>query len=473
MPAPIPVHIVAGFLGTGKTTAIRHQLASRTGEKVAVIVNDFGEAGLDEAVLSGEQSFAIRNIPGGCVCCTAPEGFVDALGALIAERPDRLIIEPTGLARPQDIVDTIRRSPHKHALALGPLVVLVDPARLGTKSDDEAELIALQAGIADVLVANRTDLASAEAMARFDALALTLWPRPLSVHKTTRGQLPPEAFEWPANEGARLPRALKGEAHAGAHGAHEHGADAPHASTSAHRVRSFRWSPDAVFSRERVSRAALRASEGLAGAQLARWKGIFRTDQGVLLLEVAGGQMHEERSPFRRDSRLDVILEGGGEEPFARIENWLSGAVLSDAEREASATRIELVFPSGRTRFVERDALVALPGGVPDVAALVPKRAGAAARVAALLDAHKAGGHAAAVVCAADGFASEPVPLSALREGLLVHSVNGEPLDAKQGGPYRLLIPEGVPGAPSACANVKGVVRIVLTDPARAADAPA
>jgi G3E family GTPase len=465
----IPVHIVAGFLGTGKTTAIRHQLASRTHEKVAVIVNDFGEAGLDEAVLSGERSFAIRNIPGGCVCCTAPEGFIDALAAVIAEKPDRLIIEPTGLARPQDIVDTIRRSPHRETLVLGPLVVLVDPSRLASKSDDEAELIALQAGIADVLVANRVDLAKPEALARFDALASALWPPPLSVHKTTRGKLPREAFEWPENEGPRLPRAADGSTSAiepehthepGAH-AHAHTPASP-ASTSAHTVRSFRWSPDTVFSRERVSRAALRASEGLAGARLARWKGIFRTDQGVLLLEVAGGQMHEERSPFRRDSRLDVILEAGGDDAFARIGNWLAGAVLSDNERAARATRVELVFPNGRTRFIEREELLGLPGGVPDVAALVPKRTGAAARVAALLDAHKVPEQGSAVVCAADGFASEPVPLGALRQALLVHTADGAPLDAKQGGPYRLLIPEGVPGAPSACANVKGVVRIVL-----------
>jgi hypothetical protein len=226
-------------------------------------------------------------------------------------------------------------------------------------------------------------------------------------------------------------------------------------------VRSFRWSPETVFSRERVARAALRASEGLAGAKLARWKGIFRTDQGVLLLEVAGGHLHEERSPFRRDSRLDVILESGGDGAFTRIENWLAGAVLSDKERVANASRIELVLPNGRTRFVERDELVGLPGGVADVSALVPKRSGSAARIAALLDAHAAKA-ASAVVCAADGFASEPVPIAALREGLLVHSVDGAPLDAKQGGPYRLLIPEGVPDAPSACANVKGVVRIVL-----------
>ena len=106
---PIPVQIFAGFLGAGKTTAIGAQLAARSGERVAVIVNDFGEASLDEVTLEESEPFRITNIPGGCVCCTAPEGFVDALGAVLEEMPDRLLIEPTGLARPQDLIDTIRR----------------------------------------------------------------------------------------------------------------------------------------------------------------------------------------------------------------------------------------------------------------------------------------------------------------------------------------------------------------------------
>jgi DMSO/TMAO reductase YedYZ molybdopterin-dependent catalytic subunit len=92
----------------------------------------------------------------------------------------------------------------------------------------------------------------------------------------------------------------------------------------------------------------------------------------------------------------------------------------------------------------------------------VPKRSGAAARVGALFDAHGVPAAGTAVVCAADGFASEPVPLAALREGLLVHSQADAPLSREQGGPFRLLIPADVLGAPSACANVKAVVRIVV-----------
>ena len=209
---PVPVHIISGFLGTGKTTAIREQLAARRDEKVAVIVNDFGEASLDAATLSGDEPFQITNIPGGCVCCTAPEGFVDAVAAVLEQKPDRLIIEPTGLARPQDIVDTLRRCPQKDELALAPVVVLVDPARIGRANADEQELVELQAGVADVLVANRIDLCGEEALARFDKWVGDLWPEPLAVHRTTHGRIPKHLMEWPEGEGARLAKSARSRA---------------------------------------------------------------------------------------------------------------------------------------------------------------------------------------------------------------------------------------------------------------------
>ena len=455
----VPVHIISGFLGTGKTTLIRAQLAARQGENVAVIVNDFGEASLDGATLEAEGDFRITNIPGGCVCCTAPEGFVDALGAVLETGPDRLLIEPTGLARPQDLVDTIRRCPHKDAVELAPVVVMVDPARLGSEREEEQELVELQAGVADVLVANRTDLCSEEALATFDAWVSALWPQPLAIHKTSYGRVPAELMAWPAGEGARLRSGASGET--GEH-AHDHGH--AHGSTEGFQARSYRWPADVVFSGERLQRALLRMQEGLAGAGLARFKGIFRTQEGFVLMEVAGGTAHGQRSAHRRDSRADVIFEGGDAGAFERVGNWLEGAVLSDKEREAATHQIELALPDGRVRIVQRADLAKLPGGIDDVGALFPKRAGAAARVAALWSDLDLPTEGEAVVCAWDGFASEPVPAAALREGFLIHSLEGEPLPQEKGGPFRLMIPEGVPDAPSSCANVKGVVRIVVKD---------
>jgi G3E family GTPase len=440
---PVPVQIVSGFLGAGKTTAIRAQLEARRGERIAVIVNDFGEASLDEVALAEGEPFRITNIPGGCVCCTAPEGFVDALGAVLAQQPDRLLIEPTGLARPQDLVDTIRRCPHGAALELAPVVVIVDPRQLA--SGESPALLREQAQGADVLVANRTDLASENDLAAFERYAAELWPAPLAILRTRHGALPPERLDWPEGEG---PRQRPTHDHA-----HDH---AP--STEGHRARSWRWSPDVVFSGRRL-RDALAALT--SDPSVARFKGIFRTEEGVSRLEIAGGVLHDRLTSFRRDSRADAIARGD-EAVLDRVGAALAAAVLRDAERVVDPNRIELVLPDGRVHAVDRAALAALPGAILDVGAIFPKRSGAAARIDALFEALVLPAAGSAVVVAGDGFASEPVPIQVLRRGVLVHSLDGAPLPGGQGGPFRLLIPDAASPEPISCANVKGVAKVVL-----------
>ena len=456
----VPVHVVAGFLGAGKTSALRAQLEARRGERVAIIVNDFGEASLDAATLEVESPFRITNIPGGCVCCTAPEGFVDALGAVLETRPDRVMIEPTGLARPQDLVDTIRRCRHADALSLAPLVVLLDPgefARLEASGDAAAlALLREQADGADVLVANRIDLCGEAELARFRRFAAERWPAPLAVVETTEGRLPASAFEWPPGEGARTPRGA--HEHHYDHHAHDHAAP----STAGHAARSWRWGPDAVFSHARLSAALARMLRGEAGAPLARFKGIFRTEQGVSRLEIAGGALHDRLTAFRRDSRADAIVRKEHERFLPNVFDLLNGALVAESEARLDPNRIEVVLPGGVVHSVDRALLASLPDGIADVGARFPKRAGAAARVRALFDRLGIGAQGHAVVVAGDGFASEPVPLAVLREGVLVHSLDGDALPEKQGGPFRLLIPEDASPEPVSCANVKGVAKIAV-----------
>jgi G3E family GTPase len=455
-----PIQIVSGFLGSGKTTAIRAQLATRRGERVAVIVNDFGEAGIDEAALEDSEPFRITNIPGGCVCCTAPEGFVDALGAVLEERPDRLLIEPTGLARPQDLIDTIRRCPHREALLLSPVVVLIDPAQLRRLEEaGESESLALlreQAQGADVLVANRSDLARPGDLERFRGFAAALWPAPLAVHETSHGAIPDALLRWPEGDGMRS-RTDAQPAHGAPH--HDH-AD----STRGFRARSLQWSAEVVFGRERLLPALEKLIDGREEVRVVRLKGIFRTLEGVSRIEIAGGTLHETPTSYRRDSRVDVIVadEGAGVERVAEI---LARAVLDPSELALDVNRIEVVLPGGAVHGFDRDALTSLPDGVPDVSERFPKRAGAAARVGALLDQLGVDFDGSAVVVAGDGFAADPVDLSVLREGFLVHTLGGEALAAKQGGPFRLLIPESASPEPVSCANVKGVAKIVVRSP--------
>jgi G3E family GTPase len=450
---PVPVHIVSGFLGAGKTTLIRAQLDARRGERVAIIVNDFGEAGFDEQELGAGEPFRITNIPGGCVCCTAPEGFVGALAAVLEAGPDRVIIEPTGLARPQDLVDTIRRSPSRSRVELAPVLVLIDPRQLAPGKMGGLPVVRDQVEAADVLVATHADLCKPEDLERFERWAAELWPRPLAVHRISQGRLATADLEWPPGEGARAPRS---EAH---DHDHDHGT-----STAGFSARSWRWTRDVVFSRERLLDALARLAAGAAGAPLARLKGIFRTQEGVYRLEVAGGDVRDRLTPYRRDSRVDVILQTEAAAPLQRAGEWLEAAALRDDELALDVERIELVLPDGRVHALDRAFLASLPDSVPDVAALFPKRSGSAARISRVWQALGLPESGRAVVVAGDGFASEPVAVGTLCQGVLLHSLGGGALPADQGGPFRLLIPEQA-GAPlGACANVKGVAKLVVRE---------
>ena len=445
----VPVHIVSGFLGTGKTTALLDQIDRRQGERIAVLVNDFGEAAIDQQVVGDRGTVALSEVRGACICCTAPEGFTEAMGLLLDDPSlERIFIEPTGLARPADLVDTLLRGPHRDRVALGPVIVLVDPHTFDPAAAGDVPVVRDQVEAADVLVANRVDLAADDEVDRFLAWAADRWPPPLSVHRTTHGRLPDEVFAWPDDAGPRAPR----------HVIHDHDHDHGDKGVTS---RSLVWSPEVVFHRDRLTDALARLATGQAGAPLVRLKGLFQTLEGTWLLEVAGGHVHERPSGYRRDSRVDVVVATDDPEPLDAAARWLDAAVCTPSERAVDPERIEVVRPDGTRMVVDRSALRALPDPVPEIASLIPERRGAAARVAALLERVGITTGADVVVVAADGYATPPVPVEALHTGLLLHTVDGEPLAGDRGGPFRLLIPgDAGPGGP--CANVKGVVRIVL-----------
>jgi G3E family GTPase len=446
-----PLNVIGGFLGTGKTSAIQHLLgAFGPDEHVAVIVNDFGQASLDADTLGAGGSVSIQEIDGGCVCCTAPEGFSGAVGRLLAEvRPTRILVEPTGLARPADLMDTLARGPHRERLALGPLIVLADPASIRPEVLREQPLLHEQAEAADILVANRVDLADEADLERFDRWAQALWPGPMRIVRTKHGVLDPDLLRWPEGEGTRAVR-LRVRRN-----------DGP--STAGFSVQSWIWGQDVVFSRKRIDQLIGRMLRGGLGVRVARAKGVFRTDEGVQRVDVAGGKVHLGLSAYRRDSRFDVIVHGSAPPAgtWPRLTGWLDETICSADELERDRQRIEIAAPGGRRLSVGRADLSALPDGVDDVSVLIPRRHGAAARISALVARYQLPETGEAVVVAADGFVSAPVPVPALLGGLLLHSVDGAALPEDKGGPIRLLIP-GDAGPAGPCSNVKGVVRLVF-----------
>ena len=434
----IPVHVIGGYLGVGKTTAMVAILAMLPNERVAVVVNDFGTSSLDELTLQGKGANVgtVREIRGGCVCCTAPEGFVGAVASLLDDPTiDRILVEPTGLARPADLIDTLRRAPYADQLSLRPLVVLVDPEVLLAETDGQ---VSDQAQVADILVANRVDLASPASLAHFSSWAQNLWPKPMLTLHATHGNLPKDVLDWAEGQG---PRAVRHQHH------HRHDQD--------HGVTSMVWGPASVFSRGRLRVLLSRPGHGIA-----RIKGVFRTDEGWSRMEHSGGELHERTTGYRRDTRVDVIARGAeSAERQAVFRAQFQEALLREDELQQAADALEVALPNGDNRRFDRASLLALPDGIDDVSDRLPGREGAAVTLAALLKAAGAPHEGNAVVVAADGFTTEPVALADLQQALLLHSLDGAPLPNKKGGPYRLMIPgDAGPGGP--CANVKAVVRI-------------
>jgi G3E family GTPase len=172
---PIPVTILTGFLGSGKTTLLNRILSERHGERIAVIENEFGEAGIDHEILLREEGEQIVEMNNGCICCTVRGDLVRILGDLAARRRagtlafDRVLIETTGLADPAPVAQTFFVDEQIGAdYLLDAIVTLVD-ARHAPQQLDAHHEAQEQVGFADRILLSKTDLvddAEVEALRR-------------------------------------------------------------------------------------------------------------------------------------------------------------------------------------------------------------------------------------------------------------------------------------------------------------------
>jgi len=155
--------LVAGFLGSGKTTLIIKlvETLGRRGLKVAILVNEIGQVGVDNQLMR-QLDLNVWELMGGCICCTLTAGLLTDLHRLDAEyNPDLVILEATGAARPSDVLDALHYYQGRPLTSVSTAVV-VDPLRLPKIVRVVGPLIAAQIGPADLLIMTKTDLASPE-----------------------------------------------------------------------------------------------------------------------------------------------------------------------------------------------------------------------------------------------------------------------------------------------------------------------
>lgn len=172
--ARIPVHVFTGFLGAGKTTFLNDLLKDEAFARTAIIVNEFGETGLDHLFMTARED-AVIELSNGCLCCTIRGELADTLAELPHAGIDRVIVETTGLADPVPVLQAIIADPRVSArFEAASLITLVDALNAPLQLDEHREAVR-QVALADLLLISKLDLAPAQdRAARRDAIAARL-----------------------------------------------------------------------------------------------------------------------------------------------------------------------------------------------------------------------------------------------------------------------------------------------------------
>ncbi len=315
----IPTNIITGFLGAGKTTAIQQLLSQKpANERWAVLVNEFGEVGIDASMMEGsseqgEQVF-ISEVPGGCMCCTAGLPMSIALNQLIRKAsPDRLLIEPTGLGHPEEVIATLLQPEYREVLDIRATLTLVDARKLSDARYRDHEIFRQQLRVADRVIASKSDLYTGDEFEQLQAFLKTL-SLDVAVSEADQGSV---ETDWLLPESGYQAEASHHHSHHGdASGALATDDELPECGylrkdNKGQGYCSSGWvfSPEFEFQFD--------ALEGLLnGLDVERMKAVFITDDGIYAFNLADGVLSVKPLDEVWDSRIEVI----GTEP----DSWQS-----------------------------------------------------------------------------------------------------------------------------------------------------
>jgi G3E family GTPase len=321
--SPIPVTILTGFLGSGKTTLLNRILKEAHGHRIAVIENEFGEAGIDNELLVQDRDEQIIEMNNGCICCTVRGDLVRILGDLSARKSagtlhfDRVVIETTGLADPAPVAQTFFVDEDiSQQYLLDAIVTMVDSKHAPAQLDEHHEAQE-QVGFADRLLLTKTDLVPASDVQSLRARLARMNPR-ARIAEAHHGRA--DIGDLLDIRGFNLNAILEIEPEFLTDVTHEHDDD----------VTSFVFRESRPLDLERIEEF-LSAIVQTYGAQLMRYKGVLNiqgVDQRVVLQGVHMLMGSDAGAPWKkgeqRDSKLVFI---GRDMPRSLLEQGLAQCV--------------------------------------------------------------------------------------------------------------------------------------------------
>ncbi len=213
--AKVPVTVITGFLGSGKTTLIRHLMANPQGKRLAVLVNEFGDVGVDGDILKScaDANCPVENIvelANGCICCTVADEFIPTIEALLAlpTRPDHILIETSGLALPKPLLKAFDWPDIRSRITVDGVIAVADAEAVAAgrfapdagrmaATDHEtplSEVFEDQIACADIVLMSKADLVSAAVMAKARAVVEAEAPRRLPILEMTEGRIDPRVI---------------------------------------------------------------------------------------------------------------------------------------------------------------------------------------------------------------------------------------------------------------------------------------
>ena len=305
----IPTNIISGFLGVGKTTAILQLLKQKPDNKRwAVLVNEFGEIGVDSSLfqgqLRGRQEVFLKEVPGGCMCCSAGLPMQAALNLLLTKaNPHRLLIEPTGIGHPIEVLAVLSEKNYQNIISIQKIVTLVDARKLKDTKYTKDETSNQQIAIADILIGNKQDLYEKEDKKNLLAYARANGSPHAKVLFSEQGVLP---FEL-----------LEGKTKASPHQNHQESLPNPEQEFSIEPIPDcgyikavklgkgfksigWRFSPLKVFDH-------LKLLNFLRGLKVERMKAVFITINGVFGYNLSDSTLLEMELDDTGESRIEII----------------------------------------------------------------------------------------------------------------------------------------------------------------------